>query len=333
MDDYKKIIQQIRNKVFHPVYLLFGEEPYYIDLISKVIEEEVLAPHEQEFNQVVLYGYDTDASQLIATAKRFPMMSNHLVVVVREAQMMKQIELLQPYLEHPMQSTLLVLCYKYKKPDKRKPFYKTIQKSGLAFESAKLKDYQLPNWIVTYVREHGYQINDRNCLLLSENLGNDLAKIANELEKVFISLPPGSPITTEIIEQNIGISKDFNVFELQNALGNKDVFRATRIILHFGNNPKEHPLPMLISVLYGYFSKLLKMHFVTTRDKQQIASQLGIHPFFVTDYQKAAGNFPVQKIIRIIEHLRSCDVKSKGVDNISTSHAELLKELVFKILH
>lgn len=333
MNDHTKLIQQIRNRVFGQVYLLYGEEPYYIDLISRVIEEEVLNEHEKEFNQMVVYGYDTDVQQLLGMAKRYPMMASHMVVMVREAQMLKGIEKLQHYVENPLSSTILVLCMKYKKPDKRTAFYKSIQKTGVVYESVKLKDYQLPNWILSFVRERGYLINDKNCMLISENLGNDLSKISNELEKVFISLKPGETITTEIIERSIGISKEFNMFELQNALGIKDFGKATRIILHFGNNPKEYPLPVLISVLYAYFSKLLKMHFIESRDKQAIASKLGVHPFFVTEYQRASGNYSVQKIIKIIEHLRSCDVKSKGVDNISVTHPELLKELLFKIMN
>ena len=333
MDDHNRIIQQIRNRVLSPVYLLFGEEPYFIDAISKVVEDEVLDAGEKEFNQIVLYGYDTDIQQLLGTVKRFPMMASHLVVILKEAQMMKNLEPLTSYFENPMPSTILVICHKYKKIDKRKVLYKSAQKSGVAFESVKLKDFQLPGWIHKYVREHGYVINEKNCFLISEHLGNDLSKISNELEKVFISLAPGSEITTAIIEHSIGISRDYNIFELQKALGDKDTTKATRIMLYFSNNMKEYPLIFIISILYSYFSKILKLHFTESRDKQVIASQLGIHPFFVPEYQKATKNYTVQKIAKIIEHLRTCDLRSKGVENTSTSHSELLKELVFKIMH
>ncbi|MFO7723172.1 MAG: DNA polymerase III subunit delta [Bacteroidales bacterium] len=333
MNDYKNVIQQIRNKVFYPVYFLMGEEPYYIDQISRTIEEEVLDESFREFNQLILYGHDLDVSQVHATAKRYPMMASHLVVIIREAQHIRNIEELLPYIENPLKSTILVLCYKYKKLDKRKAFYKALQKYGLVFESEKLKDYLLPNWINGYIRDRGYMISEKNCLLLSESLGNDLGKIANELEKVFIALPSGSQITTEIIERNIGISKDYNIFELQNALGQKDIEKATRIILYFGKNPKEAPMPVLISVLYSFFSKLLRMNFLNTRDKQLISTTVGIHIYFVPEYMHAMQQYPVQKVIKIIEHLRTYDLKSKGVDNQSVSHSELLKELVFKILH
>lgn len=333
MDDYKKIIQQIRNRVFSPVYLLFGEEPYFIDTISKVVEEEVLDVNEKEFNQIVLYGYDTDVQQLLGTVKRYPMMSSHLVVILKEAQMMKNIESLTSYIENPLTSTILVICHKYKKIDRRKALYKSAQKNGMAYESVKLKDYHLPNWILTYVREHGYVINEKNCFLISEHLGNDLSKISNELEKVFISLAPGSEVTTAIIEHSIGISREYNIFELQNALGAKDTHKATRIMLYFSNNMKEFPLIFIIAILYSFFSKILKLHFIESRDKQVIASQLGVNPFFVPEYQKATRNYSVQKIAKIIEHLRICDLRSKGVENTSTSHPELLKELVFKIMH
>jgi DNA polymerase III subunit delta len=333
MSEYIKIVQQIRNKVFHPVYFLMGEEPYYIDQISRVIEEEVLEESFREFNQMVVYGHDLDVAQVREIARRFPMMASHLVVIVREAQLIKNIEELLSYVENPMKSTILVLNYKYKKLDKRKTFYKALQKTGLVFESEKVKDYHLSNWISSYVREKGYQINERNSLLLSENLGNNLGKIANELEKVFITLPRGSQVTTDIIERNIGISKDYNVFELQNAIGRRDVEKATRIVLYFGNNPKEAPMPVLISVLYSYFSKLLRLHFLNSRDKKVISDTVGINLYFVPEYLQAAQNYSAQKLIKIIEHLRIYDMKSKGVDNGSASHSELMKELLFKIIH
>jgi DNA polymerase III subunit delta len=333
MSDYKKVIQQIRNKAFYPIYFLMGDEPFFIDQISKAIEEEVLDESFRDFNQVVVYGHDVDVAQVHGMAKRYPMMASHMVLIVREAQHIRNIDDLLPYVENPLKSTILVLNYKYKKIDKRTKFYKALQKHGLTFESDKLKDYHLPNWINGYVREQGYQINEKNCLLLSENLGNNLGKIVNELEKVFIALPAGSQITTEIIERNIGISKDYNIFELQNALGAKDIEKATRIMLYFGNNPKEAPMPVLMAVLYGFFSKLLRLHFMNTRDKQVISERLGINLYFVPQFMQAAQNYPIQKVIKIIEHLRTYDMKSKGVDNASVSHSELLKELLFKILH
>ncbi len=330
---YQKIIQQIRNRMFHPVYLLFGEEPYYIDLISDTIEEEVLQETEKEFNQTVVYGSDIDVKQLLGIVKRYPMMASHMVVIVREAQLIKNLDELQSYLDNPLKSTILVLCYKYKKPDKRKAFYKAAQKSGVVFESEKLKDSAVPLWITSYVRNSGYLISEKNAVMIAEHLGNDLSRIINELGKVFISLSPGLQVTAELIEENIGISKDYNFFELQKAIGSRDIVKANRIALYFGNNPKEHPMPMLIAMFYGYFSRLLKLHFAGTTNRNLMAEKAGISLYFLEEYRQAARNYSPQKLMRIIEYIRIYDMKSKGFENTSTDHSELLKELLFKILH
>lgn len=331
--EYQKIISQIRNRMFHPVYLLFGEEPFYIDLISDAIEQEVLQESEKEFNQTIVYGSDVDVQQLLGIAKRYPMMSSHMVVIVREAQLIKNIEELQPYFDSPLRSTILVLCYKYKKPDKRKTFYKSAQKAGVVFESEKLKDFALPGWIISYVRDRGYQISEKNAVMIAEHLGNDLNRISNELGKVFISLTPGMQVSIELIEKNIGISKDFNFFELQKAIGSRDIVKANRIVLYFGNNPKEHPMPMLIAMFYSYFSKLLKLHFAGSTNRKVLATRAGVHEYYLSEYLQAVRNYSPQKLIRIIEHIRVYDMKSKGIDNVNTDHSELLKELLFKILH
>ncbi len=330
---YPKVIQQIRNRVFHPVYLLHGEEPYFIDQIANVIAGEVLQEHEKEFNQMVVYGSDTDATSLVSLARRFPMMSSHMVVIVREAQQIKDLEPLVAYLENPQESTLLVLCYKHGKVDGRSKLIKAFQKHGLVFLSNKVKDHQLPDWIRMYVRERRYEIADSSSVLLADYLGNDLAKISNELEKVFLGLAPGSQITPEVIEHNIGISKDFNVFELRKAIGQKNLVRANQIVLYFINNPKEHPLPRIIPSLYLFFSQLLMLHYAKTNDRQKLASVLGVHPFFVSEYQQAAKHYSVQKLLRIISYLRYCDVQSKGINGVALPHGELLKEFLFKVMH
>lgn len=331
--DHQKIIQQIKNRVFHPVYLLCGEEPFYIDLIADTIEAEVLEAGEKEFNQTILYGADADIKELASLVKRYPMMASHLVVILREAQAVKNYEPLQNWLENPSPSTILVLCYKYKKPDKRKTFFKAIQKHGVVFESDKLREWQLPNWIVGYVREKGYTISEKGCMMLAEHLGNDLSKIANELGKVFVSLPVGSQVTPEIIERDIGISKDYNIFEFQKAIGARDLLKANQIMLYFGNNPKENPLPLIMAILYAYFSKILKLHFAGTTDRTKLMSIAGVSQNFLQEYQLAARNYSAQKVIRIFSLLRQYDLRSKGVDNEGTDHAELLKELLFKIMH
>jgi DNA polymerase III subunit delta len=334
MSEHIRIIQQIKSKVIHPVYLLFGEEPYYIDMIAKAVEDHVLDPSEKEFNQQIFYGYDSDVPKILEAARRYPMVANQQVVIVREAQMLKNIEAFQSFAENPVKSTVLVLCYKYKKIDKRKGLYKACAKNGVAFESVKLRDFQLSGWIANIVKERGYRIAERESVMIAENLGNDLGKIGNELEKVFISLPSGSLITADIIERNIGISKDFNMFELQSAIARNDIAKATRIALYMGDNQKENPLVVIIAVLYSFFSRLMKLHFASPSLKQQdVAVLIGVNPFFVKEYQEAARHYDPRKTVQVIEMLRSADLKSKGLDSGSVSNSDLLKELVFKILH
>lgn len=310
-----------------------GDEPFFIDKISDFIEEHVLDETGKEFNQSVLYGLDVDAATIVSVAKRFPMMSNYQVVIIKEAQNIKKIEALQPYFENPLKSTILVICYKYSKIDKRKTFAKVIEKSGLLFESEKIKDWNVEAWIGIYLKSLKYKISPNALTLLAEYLGNDLTKIANEVGKLTINIPTNTEITTEHIEQNIGISKDFNVFELQKALGLKNIFKANQIINHFNANPKDNPLVLTLINLYSYFSKILMFHGLKDKSKNNVAAVLGINQFFVKDYEIAAKNFSEKKIHKIIHHLRVCDARSKGIENPSTPDGELLKELVFKILH
>lgn len=319
-----------------------GEEPFYIDVIADYIADHVLDETQKEFNQTVVYGSDLDVLSLVSAAKSFPMMGDYQVVIVKEAQNIKNLvpkkqEDADPflaYIEKPQKSTLLVICYKYKKLDKRKALAKAIAKSGVLFESEKLKDYKVPEWISSYVKKKGYSIDARNAGLLAEYLGNDLGKIVNETGKVFISLPKGAEITSEIIERNIGISKDYNIFELQSSFGQKDILKTTRIVNYFAQNQKEHPLPLLMASLYGYFSKLIKYHFLKASvSSDQIPVALGVNPFFIKEYEIAARNYPERKVRQIISWLREMDVKSKGVDNLSTDHADLLKEFFYKAMH
>ncbi len=339
---YDQIIKDIKSGNYKPVYFLMGEEPFYIDVISNYIADHVLDEGQKEFNQSILYGSDVDALTIISEAKRFPMMGDYQVVIVKEAQNVKNLipkkqddkDPFLAYIENPQKSTLLVICYKYKKLDKRKALAKTIDKKGILFESEKLKDYKVAEWISDYVKRKGYVINERNASLLAEYLGNDLGKIVNETGKVFISLPKGAELTADIIERNIGISKDYNIFELQNVFGQKDVLKTTRIVHYFAQNQKEHPLPLIMASLYGYFSKLIKYHFLkATVPSSQLAAEMGVNPYFMKDYETAARNYPERKVRQIISWLREMDVKSKGVDNPSTDHGELLKEFFFKAMH
>jgi len=330
---FDQILVDLKNKKYFPIYLLSGEEAFFIDEISDYIEAHVLNEGEKEFNQSILYGKETDVPTIVSVAKRFPMMSEHQVVIVKEAQELKNIEDLTNYVNQPLDSTLLVLCYKYKKFDKRKTIAKTIAKTGVFFESAKLYENKIPEWINKQLKLKGYTIRPKAALMLTEFLGTDLSKISNEIGKLEINLPKGTEITDVIIEENIGISKDYNVFELQKALGSKDVFKANQIVTYFAANQKDNPVPKVVGVLNNFFSKLLVYH--ATKDKSQgnIARALSVNPFFVNDYQQAAQNYSFSKLSEVISLFREYDMKSKGVNNSSTNDGELMKELVFRILY
>jgi DNA polymerase III subunit delta len=327
------LLAGLKNQIYYPVYLLHGEEPYFIDVVSDYIEENVLSDLEKEFNQTIVYGKDCDVPTLVSYARRFPMMANYQVLIVKEAQDLDRIEDLQSYLENPLKSTILVLCYKYGKFDRRKAFYKSVEKHGVAFESPRIYDNKVPEWINEYLRKRNYTITPKAAILLTEFLGADLGKIANEIQKLLINIPAGAEINEDYVEKNIGISKDFNVFELQKAIGRKDVAKANQIILYFAANPRENPLVKIMPILYSYFSKVLLYHYLPDKSKNMVASALSVNPFFVADYQQAARNFPVGKVVSVISNLREYDLKAKGVDNASATDGELMKELIFKILH
>ncbi len=330
---YQEILKELKNKIYKPIYFLFGEESYFIDKITDYIADNVLNEGEKSFNQIILYGKDSQIEDIINNAKRFPMMANHQVLIVKEAQNLKNIEKLAFYAEQPLSSTILVINYKYKKLDKRTKLYKILNKTAVLFESKKLYDNQIPAWINAYLKEKKYSITPVSSQLLTDFLGTDLSKISNELNKLIISLPEGTNITPEHIEKNIGISKDFNNFELQNALTNRDVLKANRIILHFARNPKDNPITLTIITLFSFFSKILTYHFLKDKNKNNVASVLKINPYFVKDYIKAAQVFNTRKTVAIISYLREYDMKAKGYNNVGTTHEDLLKELIFKILH
>lgn len=330
---FEQIMTDLKNKIYKPIYLLMGDEAFYIDQISDFIEKNVLQESEKAFNQTIIYGQDVDALAVDNIARRYPMMSSHQVVIVKEAQNLKDIEKLVYYASNPLKSTILVLAHKYKSIDKRKKLYKEIGDNGLLFESKKLYDNQVPDWIMKYLKNEGYTIEPVASALLTEFLGNNLGNIANELDKLIISLPRGSRITSAIIEQNIGISREFNVFELQNALVNKDVLKANRIINYFDKNQKTNPIILTIGTLFSFFRKVLILHFLKSKDPKDVAATLQVHPFFVKDYQMAARRFNPAKTVAIISWLREYDMKAKGYDNVSAGPGDLLKELIFKILH
>ena len=331
---FEQIVTDIQNEVYHPVYFLTGEEPYYIDRVSDLIQESVLSEEEKTFNQIILYGKDADAVTVMNAAKRFPMMSTRQVVIVKEAQEIKDIDNLFHYIENPLKSTLLVLDYKYKKPDKRKKVFKSLLANSVYLDSRKLYDNEVPAWISAYVSSKNYSIEPKASALLVEFLGTELSKISNEIDKLIIALGQEEKmITSGLIERNIGISKDFNNFELQNAIGKKDILKANRIINYFAGNQKSHPLVLTINTLYSFFSKLLIYYWINDKSRDNLAEKLGVRPFFVKDYIEASRNYNANKVIQVIGILREYDLKSKGYKGITLAPGDLLKEMVFKILH
>ena len=332
---YEEIARELKNRIYRPVYYLMGEESYYIDRISEYIAQTVLNENEKEFNQTIVYGADTDIATVINAAKRYPMMSKYQVVIVKEAQNIKNIEELVYYLQKPLDSTILVLCHKHGTLDRRKKLAAEIEKVGVLFESKKIKDAQLPGFISSYLKRRSVEIEPKASEMMAEFVGADLSRMAGELEKLIITLPRGQKrITPEQIERNIGISKDYNNFELRNALVAKDVFKANQIIKYFEENPKTNPLQMTLSVLFNFFSNLMLAYYAPDKSEQGIANQLGLKSSWQSkDYMVAMRKYSGVKVMQIIGEIRYCDAKSKGVKNSSMSDGDILRELVFKILH
>ena len=322
---YEEIISDLKNRIFKPVYFLAGEEPYYIDLITEYIQEKVLPEEEKAFNQIILYGDDTNIASIIDTARRFPMMASHQVLIIKEAQSLKKLDDLAIYLEKPLLSTILVFSYKYKTIDKRTKLYKLLENHGVYFESSRIRDYLIPAWIERYLMLKGIKTDPSASAMLTEYLGTDLHKIVNELDKLIITLPAGKPfITTALIEKNIGISKDYNNFELQKAIGEKNILKANMIVHYFANNPKDNPITVSIASLFGYFSKLLTFHYLTDKSKNNVAAVLKVNPFFVKDYENSALKYNVAKTVQIISLLRTYDMRSKGYCDPGTDPGDLL---------
>ncbi|MFN8241552.1 MAG: DNA polymerase III subunit delta [Bacteroidales bacterium] len=331
---FDEIMSDLRNRIYKPVYFLAGEEPYYIDLITDYIEEKVLPEAEKAFNQIVMYGDDTNVQTIMETSRRFPMMSNHQVIIIKEAQTLKKIEDLAIYVEKPLNSTILVINYKYKSLDKRTKLFKLLESKAVYFDSPRLRDYQVPQWIDKYLMSKGVKADPNAGAMLTEYLGTDLHKIVNELDKLLITLPKGKPvITTELIEKNIGISKDYNNFELQKAIGEKNIYKTNMIVRYFADNPKDNPVNVTIASLFSFYTKLLTYHYLGDKSKNNIAAALKINPFFVKDYETAALKYNARKTVDVISLLRTYDLKTKGFGELSSPQGDILRELVFKILH
>jgi DNA polymerase-3 subunit delta len=329
-----QIVSDIKRGDIKPIYFLMGEEPYYIDKISEFIENSILTEEEKGFNQMVLYGRDISVEEIISNAKRYPMMAEKQVIIVKEAQeLVRTIENLVPYVENPQPTTVLVVCYKYKTLDKRKKLAKLVAKAGELFESKKLYENQVADWIRRFLAGKKYEIEPKAAQMLVEYLGNDLSKVSNELDKLMIVLPENSKITPKIIEENIGISKDFNNFELRKMVGEKNILKANQIINYFAQNPKSHPLIMTISLLNSFFTQLLQYHGLKDKTRASVTRALKVNPYFVDDYLTAGKNYPMRKVSQVISLMRDADLKSKGVGASNLSQGDILKELLFKIMH
>lgn len=329
-----QIVSDIKQGNIKPIYFLMGDESYYIDKISEYIEKSILTEEERGFNQMVLYGRDVSVEEIISNAKRFPMMAEKQVIIVKEAQeLSRTIENFVQYAENPQPTTVLVICYKYKSLDKRKKLAKIVAKNGELFESKKLYDNQVADWIRRVLSGQKHLIDPKAAQMLVEFLGNDLSRINNELEKLKIVVGDDKNITPKLIEENIGISKDFNNFELRKAVGEKQIVKANQIISYFAQNPKSNPLVMTISLLNSFFTQLLQYHGLKDKSKGSVAKALRVNPFFVGDYLVAGRNYPMRKVSQIIGLLRDADMKSKGVGASNLPQGDILKELLFKIMH
>jgi DNA polymerase-3 subunit delta len=334
MDEIVKIINDIKNGNIKPIYFLMGEEPYYIDKLTEYIEDNVLSEDEKGFNQMVLYGRDVSVEDIISNAKRYPMMAERQVVIVKEAQeLSRTIEKLESYADNPQPSTVLVIAYKYKTLDKRKKLTKTIDKIGLLFESKKLYENQVAAWISRVLKPKEYSIEPKASAMLVEFLGTDLSRISNELDKLQIILPKGTVINPNHIEENIGFSKDFNVFEFRKAIGDRDQLQAYRIADHFAQNKKEYPMVLTTGMVFSFFSQVLQYHGLKDKNPKNVASVLKINPYFVKDYDVALRNYPMKKVSSIVGTLRDIDIKSKGVGANQLHESDLLKEMLVKIFN
>ena len=332
--DYRDIIRDLKNRIYKPVYFLAGKEPYYIDLITNFIEENVLDESEKDFNQTLLYGLDVTVTQVIETCRRFPMMSNQQVVIVREAQKLKKIDDLLVYIENPLNSTILVVAYKYDSLDKRKSLYKSLSKKGWYFESERVPEYQIPGWIDRYLTDRGIMAGTDASRLLSEFLGNDLGKIANELDKLIISLPRENPrVTTELVEKSIGISKDYSPNELWRAIVHRDPVKAARVVNYYASHSRKEIIPLIFPVLFSSFTRLLIYHSLKDKSDGNVVAMLKTYPGYVKDFRAASVIYNIGACMNIISLIRTYDLKSKGFGEAGSDAGDLLRELVFKIMH
>jgi len=333
MLEYRQILADLKDRKYKPVYILMGQEAYFIDLISNYIADTVLDDAEREFNQTIIYGKDATAENVIATVRSYPMMASRRVVILREAQQFKDLDKLEAYLQKPVETTILVICHKYGSIDKRKKFFKSIEKNRnlLLYEAKPMNTEDVIGWIVQKFRQRKIRVEEKAAYILTELLGNDLHKLANEIEKMVLLLPEGSEVRAEEVTSNVGMSRDYNVFELQSALAHKNAVRAFRIVNHFAKNPNSMPLPMVMGTLYSYFSKLLLVQREKPKSEREIYGMVKV--FDMKEFQVALKNYSFNKVVRVMQHLHEYDLRSKGVNNQSSTDGALLTELVYKILN
>jgi DNA polymerase-3 subunit delta len=333
---FEQILKELSRQKYHPVYFLHGPESYFIDAIADRIEAEALSEAEKAFNQSIFYGKEVDHLAVLDAARRYPMMAERQVVILKEAQEMRSLSELKAYVEQPMPSTILVICHKHKKYNLSSAFGKALGKHALVFEAKSLYDNQIPDWIRSYLRARDRDIAVDAAELIAEYLGGDLSKIANELDKLALNVPPGAEISKQHVDTHIGISKDFNVFELQRALGLHDAPRAFRIVNYFAANANKNPITLTLGALYGYFSKVYMLHFIQHLPEKEMAETMGLRSsYFLKEYRQAARHYPPTRTQWVIALLKEYDLKAKGVGHAGAGDIDgaLLKELVWRILH
>ena len=332
--DFEQILADLKNKIYKPIYLFYGEESFFIDELTNYIQQNVLTETEKAFNQDVVYGKDVTATNLIELSRAFPMMANYRVVILKEAQDLKDFKNLEPYVQNPVNSTILVLSFKNTaKIDRRLKVFNLLSKNAVVFESKRLYENQVYPWIEKTLRENGLSIHTEALRLFYESIGADLSRLSNEIKKLVITQEKGKQISKEDIAFNIGINRDYNIFELQKAIGLKDKLKCYQILDYFSKDPRANPLFATVNRLFDYFTKIIKLHMLQDKSKQSVANAVGVHPYFAEEYLIAMKNYPMSKLIQIVSYLRETDMKLKGVGAVSISDADLSKELLYKILH
>lgn len=337
----QQVLKDLKKNQYAPLYFLQGDEPFYIDQIAQFIEKNALTESEKGFNQIILYGKDTDLPTILTNAKRFPMMANRQVVIVKEAQELGDLqqkngqEMLEQYVKNPLPSTVLVFCYKYKSLNKKLTLSRALDQFAILVDAKKMYDNQVPDWIIKWVEQQNQSIDEQAVQMLMEHIGNNLERLTNELEKVSINLEKEgeSKITADLVQKYVGISKEYNAFELQKAVAQGNFAQAFQIVYYFSANPKANPIIPTIALLFTFFSKLLLVHQATDKSERGLASLLRVHPFFVKEYRVAAVKYPLPWVIRNISILRKADLHSKGIENTTGTDDQILKGLIYQLMH